>query len=478
MLIPVILCGGSGTRLWPLSRRHFPKQLMPILGGQQSLLQATLQRTTNILDIAPPIVVTNEQYRFIVASQIQEAGILGATIILESEGRNTAPSVAVAALTALRQELEAEILVLPADHSIQKVSAFQSAVAVGRLPAQQGHLVTFGIIPDKAETGYGYMEQAHSPLENCPDTYRIEHFVEKPDRTSALHYLENGHYFWNSGIVLCRAATILAELEKYAPSILNICSEALEKAHHDLDFLRLDGQTFRTCPSDSLDYAVLEKTDKAVMVPVQCGWSDIGSWSALYTQHTKDNDDNVCIGDVVAQDSHGCYLHSSERLLATFKLEGIAIVETKDAILATPLAEVQNIKPLIEKLNQESRQETKEHSKVFRPWGNYEAVDIGDRYQVKRITVLPGQTLPLQKHYHRSEHWIIVKGTAIVTKNNEEILLTENESIYIPLGSTHRLHNPGKINLELIEIQTGSYVGEDDIIRFDDVYGRNKPDKS
>lgn len=474
MLLPVILCGGSGTRLWPLSRKHFPKQLMPVLGGTQSLLQNTLQRTAGIDGIAPPIILTNEQYRFIVAAQAQEAGIRGATIILEPEGRNTAPAVAVAAMAALRLSPEAELLVLPADHAITDLAAFRQAVAQGRPAAQYGRLVTYGITPTHAETGYGYIKRSSPFRDDCPGIFTIDHFVEKPDAATANHLLEQGDYFWNSGIFLFQAATILAELETYAPSIVAACRDAYDNASQDLDFLRLDAAAFRTCPSDSLDYAVMEKTDKAVMGALACGWSDVGSWAALYDRQEKDAAGNVCIGDVVATDSHNCYLHSTGRLVAASHLENMAIVETKDAILAAPLDQVHNIKGLIAQLAQDSRPEIEVHSKIFRPWGNYEGIDLGDRYQVKRITVYPGQTLSLQKHYHRSEHWIIVKGSAVVTKNESEYLLTENESTYIPVGTVHRLHNPGKINLELIEIQTGSYVGEDDIVRIEDVYGRDK----
>ena len=474
MLIPVILCGGSGTRLWPLSRRNFPKQLMPMLGGRQSLLQATIRRASSLPNIAPPIVVTNEQYRFIVASQLQEIGTHGATIILESEGRNTAPAVAVAALAALSQAPESELLVLPADHSILDLTAFQHAIDLGRPASQKGRLVTFGIVPDNAETGYGYIKKALPSSEGCPGTFSVEQFIEKPDMSTAQHFLEDDHYFWNSGMFLFQTATVLTEFENKAPQILAACREAFDRSRRDLDFLRLEATAFCSCPSDSLDYAIMEKTNKGTVVPLQCGWRDLGSWSSLYDQHEKDSDGNVCVGDVVAQNSHGCYLHSSSRLLATYHLDNIAIVETKDAILAAPLNEVHNIKSLIGMLDQDSRTEIESHSKVFRPWGNYEGIDIGERYQVKRIIVYPGQTLSLQKHYHRSEHWVIVKGTAIVTKNTDELLLTENESIYIPLGTIHRLHNPGKVNLELIEIQTGSYVGEDDIVRLEDIYGREK----
>jgi len=472
MLIPVVLSGGFGTRLWPLSRRLFPKQLMPILGGQWSLLQTTLQRASNLPGIAPPIVVTNEHHRFMVAAQLQALGICGATIILESEGRNTAPAVAAAAMAAMSQTPDAELLVLPADHCIRDTVAFQDAVDLGRVPLRQGRLVTFGIAPDKPETGYGYIRKGPTPLAGSPGVFPVSRFVEKPDLATAQRCQESGDYFWNSGMFLFLASTILDELGQFAPDILEACRQALDRARHDLDFLRLDAAAFTACRSDSLDYAVMEKTNNAVMVSLQCGWSDVGSWSSLYELQAKDTDGNVCIGDVVAQGSHGCYLHSSGRLLATLGLEGIAIVETKDAVLAAPLEQVGDVQILLEKLKQDARSEVETHCKVFRPWGNYEGIDIGGRYQVKRIIVYPGQTLSLQKHYHRAEHWVIVKGTAIVTKGADEILLTEDQSIYIPLGTVHRLHNPGRVDLELIEIQTGSYVGEDDIVRLEDVYGR------
>lgn len=469
MLIPVILSGGSGTRLWPLSRKLFPKQLMPMLGGKTSLLQATALRTAKQADISAPILVVNEEHRFMVAAQMQEVDISPAGIILEPAARNTAPAVAVAALTAMLQGEDPVLLVLPADHFIKDTDAFLAAVAVGVSSAEQGNLVTFGIVPDKPETGYGYIKRPAGAAGAVP----VERFVEKPDRPTAEEYLASGEYLWNSGMFMFKASVFLSELERFNQPMLAACQAATAGSRHDLDFIRLDKSAFSGCPSDSIDYAVLEKTDKAVVIPLSCGWSDVGSWSALQEVRDKDENNNVCIGDVVAEDTKGCYLHSTNRLIATLGLENVALVETKDAVLAAPLDRVQDVKNIVATLSRDNREEVISHCRVFRPWGNYEGIDLGERYQVKRITVYPGQILSLQKHFHRAEHWIVVKGTAIVTRGEEQVLLGEDQSTYISLGTVHRLENPGKVNLELIEVQTGSYLGEDDIVRLDDVYGRS-----
>ncbi|MGD9610680.1 MAG: mannose-1-phosphate guanylyltransferase/mannose-6-phosphate isomerase [Desulfovibrionaceae bacterium] len=473
MLVPVILSGGSGTRLWPLSRRLFPKQLMPILGGQETLIQATVARLAGKPDIAGPLVVTGEPYRFMVASQLQETGVTPSAIILEPFGRNTAPAVTLAALTALRDHDDPELLVLPADHFIRDPQAFLDTVETGRALSGQGLLVTFGIVPDHPETGYGYIRRQPEPFAAVPAAYPVAEFVEKPDLDTARGYLADGNHLWNSGMFLFRADAVLRELEALAPDIVAACRKALAGGWPDLEFLRLSPEDFAPCRSESFDYAVMEKTDKAAVVPLECGWSDIGSWSALHEVREKDANGNVCVGDVLADDCTGSYLHATSRLVAGLGLENMVIVETKDAVFAAPRDRVQDVKRVVDTLKQNGRQEAQTHCKVFRPWGHYEGVDHGLRYQVKRIVVYPGQTLSLQKHYHRAEHWVVVRGTALVTRGQEEVLLTEDQSMYIPLGTVHRLHNPGKVNLELIEIQTGSYLDEDDIVRFDDVYGRH-----
>ena len=476
MLIPVILSGGSGTRLWPLSRKLFPKQLMPIFGGRSSLLQITAERAARLPDVLPSIIVTNENHRFMVASQLVDIHLAPQTIILEPEGRNTAPAVAVAALAALRDYGgDTELLVLPADHYISDVDTFTATVTAALPLARQDRLVTFGIVPHKPETGYGYIKTGQPHFPDCPQAFPVAKFVEKPDLDTARDYVANGQCYWNSGMFLFRVSAVLKEFERLAPDILRACGQALDQATEDLKFLRLDAAAFRACPSDSIDYALMEKTDKAAVVALDCGWTDVGSWSALYEMREKDENGNVCIGDIMTESSTGCYLHSTTRLIAALGLQDVAIIETKDAILAAPLDKVQDVKGITDILKREKRQEAESHCKVYRPWGNYESIDYGGRYQVKRIIVYPGQMLSLQKHHHRSEHWVIVKGTAVITKDTEEMLLTEDQSVYIPLGAVHRLHNPGKVNLELIEIQTGSYLGEDDIVRLDDVYGRGTP---
>lgn len=471
MILPIILSGGSGTRLWPLSRRLFPKQLLPMLGGMNSLLQETVLRASRVAPGCFPVVVTNEQHRFMVGAQLAESGVKAGSIILEPVARNTAPAVAVAALKAMSGGDDPILLVLPADHFIGDAVAFENAVKAGAKSAATGALVTFGIIPSQAETGYGYIRKSGHGGED--GVWAVEKFVEKPDLQTAEAYVSSGEYLWNSGMFMFRASAFLDELARHQPEMLDACRRALELGCQDLDFLRLDCDAFEACPADSLDYAVMEKTDRAMVVPLSCGWNDVGSWSALHEVLPKDENGNACIGDVVAEDIHGCYLHSTSRLVAAVGLDNIALVETKDAVLVAPLDRVQDVKSIVDTLRKSGREEADAHCKVFRPWGNYEGVDLGGRYQVKRITVYPGQVLSLQKHYHRAEHWIVVKGTAIVTKGDEKIMLSEDQSTYISLGTVHRLENPGKVNLELIEVQTGSYLGEDDIVRLEDVYGRD-----
>jgi len=469
MIIPVILAGGSGTRLWPLSRKLYPKQLLPLV-DDRTLVQNTLLRLHGIDDVADPIIICNEEHRFIIAEQMRAMDVSPAAIVLEPVGRNTAPAVAVAALLAQTKDPDAVLLVLPADHLIGDPEQFHEAVRQAAMHAAAGHLVTFGIVPSAPETGYGYILQGPALAQSSARA--IERFVEKPDLATAETYVASGQYFWNSGMFVFRSGAVLAELERFAPAIVESCRKALDLAGQDLDFLRLDKDAFAACPEDSVDYAVMEQTDKGVMIPLSCGWNDLGSWDALWQAGGKDEDGNVTRGDVVLCDVQDSYLHAETRLLAAVGLQNHIVVETSDAVLISPRDRVQEVKKIVDKLKAENRIEAVSHKKVFRPWGHYESIGDGARYQVKRIVVTPGQVLSLQKHFHRAEHWVVVQGTAVVTRDNEDILLRENESVYLPLGAVHRLANPGKIPLELIEVQVGSYLGEDDIVRFEDVYGR------
>lgn len=468
MIIPVILAGGSGTRLWPLSRKLHPKQVLA-LRGDRTLVQETVLRLRG-LDAAAPVVICNDEHRFIVAEQLRDLGEHPAALILEPVARNTAPAVAVAALYALAQSPDATLLMLPADHLITDSSAFHTAVVQAVDYAHDGHLVTFGIVPAAPETGYGYIMQG-AAMPHGPGR-KIQRFVEKPDTVTAEGYVRSGQYFWNSGMFVLRADAVLAELTRFAPEIVRGCRESLEKAVSDLDFLRLDHDAFAACPEDSIDYAVMERTDRGVVVPLSCGWSDLGSWDALWQAGEKDDDGNVTRGDVLLCDVRDSFLHAETRLLAAVGLENHIVVETSDAVLVSPRDRVQEVKKLVDRLKAQNRVEAVSHKKVFRPWGHYESIGQGERYQVKRITVAPGHVLSLQKHFHRAEHWVVVRGTAVVTRDGEEILVRENESVYLPLGAVHRLANPGRIPLELIEVQVGGYLGEDDIVRFEDVYGR------
>lgn len=470
MIIPVILAGGSGTRLWPLSRKLYPKQFLPLV-GHHTLVQETVLRVSSVQDVTAPILICNEEHRFIVAEQLRFLEIAAQAIVLEPIGRNTAPAVAVAALQALKIDSEALLVVLPADHLVADTHVFHQAVNQAVELARQDFLVTFGIVPSAPETGYGYIRQGQAVAGHA-SARRIDSFVEKPDQVTAQEYFKSGQYFWNSGMFVFKAQVVLEELKALTPDIVAACTEALDKATKDLDFLRLDQAAFTRCPENSIDYAVMEQTDRGVMLPLDCGWNDLGSWDALWQAGQKDEDGNVTHGDVVLCDVRGSFLHAETRLLAAVGLENHVVVETADAVLISPQDRVQDVKKIVNKLTADSRIEAHAHKKVFRPWGHYESIDEGGRYQVKRITVLPDQVLSLQKHFHRAEHWVVVRGTALVTRDDEEILLHENESVYLPLGSVHRLANPGKIALELIEVQVGSYLGEDDIVRFEDVYGR------
>jgi mannose-1-phosphate guanylyltransferase/mannose-6-phosphate isomerase len=484
MLIPVILSGGSGTRLWPLSRELYPKQLLPLV-GERTMLQETVARLAGVPDVSGPVVVCNDSHRFMVAEQLRECAIPARAIVLEPTGRNTAPAVAVAALTALGRRkgspppLDAAtdedplLLVLPADHVIRDVAAFQAAVAIGQEAAEAGRLVTFGVVPTRPETGYGYIRRA----QGAGPAYRVEEFVEKPDQATAEEYLRSGEYYWNSGMFMFRARVYLVELGRHAPAMLAACEAAVAAATRDLDFTRLPEAEFGACPSDSIDYAVMEKTNAAVVVPLDAGWSDVGSWSALADALPTDAQGNVIAGDVISEASTGCYLHSTSRLIAAVGLEDHVVVETKDAVLVAPRERVQDVKALVTQLKAQGRYETSLHREVFRPWGSYDSIDHGDRFQVKRLVVKPGASMSLQLHHHRAEHWIVVSGTARITRGEETFLLGENESTFIPMGTRHRIENPGKVTLHIIEVQSGSYLGEDDIVRFEDRYGRDSGSK-
>lgn len=468
-VVPVVLAGGSGTRLWPLSRSLYPKQLLPLV-NERTMLQNTVDRLAGVAVVAAPLVICNTEHRFLVAEQLRAAAA-SATIILEPVGRNTAPAVAVAALEALAHGDDPVLLVLPADHLITSEAAFREALVKGLDSASVGELITFGITPRQPETGYGYIRKG-DPIDQTNTVYRVAGFVEKPDLATAKAYLKSGEYLWNSGMFMFKASRYLEELEKFAPKMLAACRAAHAGKRKDLDFVRLDEEAFSQCPGESIDYAVMEKTDTACVVPLDCGWSDIGSWAALWEQGEQDVDGNVFKGEVIAEDVHGCYIHATGRLVAAVGVTDHIVVETSDAVLVAAKERVQEVKAVVEQLKAAQRPEVVLHRRVFRPWGSYECIDRADRYQVKRIIVNPGARLSLQAHHHRAEHWIVVKGTARVVNDGQEVVLTENQSTYIPIGATHRLDNPGKIPLELIEVQSGSYLGEDDIVRFDDLYGR------
>ena len=464
-MIPVILSGGSGTRLWPLSREAFPKQFLSLLGNR-SMLQATWERVAPLASTAP-IVVAGEDHRFMVAEQLRQAGCVGATILLEPVARNTAPAIAVAALEATSGADDPLLLVLPSDHVIADAVAFRRAVAAAAEAAQQGELVTFGIVPTGPETGYGYIKAA--PGEGVR---RVERFVEKPDTATAAAYVAGGDYVWNSGMFLFRASVYLSELERSHPDMLAACRAALADARRDADFIRLGKEAFATSPSDSIDYAVMEKTSHAAVLPIDVGWNDVGSWSALWQVAEQDGENNAHHGDVIARDCRNTLAWGDGRLVALLGLEDVVVVDTPDAVLVAHKDKVQEVKEIVASLKLAGRSEPTLHRKVYRPWGSYDSIDMGERFQVKRITVKPGASLSLQMHHHRAEHWIVVSGTGRVTRGEEVILLAENQSTYIPLGVKHRLENPGVVPLELIEVQSGSYLGEDDIVRFEDVYGR------
>jgi mannose-1-phosphate guanylyltransferase/mannose-6-phosphate isomerase len=466
-VIPVILSGGAGTRLWPLSREMYPKQLLA-LTGKQTMLQDTVNRLRAIAGAMPPIVVCNEAHRFTVAEQIHALDVHPSAILLEPAGRNTAPAVALAALKAMAIDPEATLVVAPADHVIRDVRKFQQAADIAVGLAQHDKLITFGIVAHSPETGYGYIRRG----EGTGPAYPVAQFIEKPPLDVAQQFVATGDYYWNSGMFVFKASRYLAELSSFAPDILAACTAAFQSAQSDLDFVRVDKAEFIKCRSESIDYAVMEKTKDALVLPLDVGWSDVGSWSSLFDALPADEDGNVLQGDVLVFDTQDCYVHSTSRLVAAVGMDNHIIVETKDAILVAPKDRVQDVKDLVAKIKKSGRSESALHREVFRPWGSYDSIDSGERFQVKRLTVKPGGVLSLQMHHHRAEHWIVVQGAARITRNDETFLLAENESTYIPVGATHRIENPGKVPLHIIEVQSGSYLGEDDIVRFEDNYGR------
>jgi len=470
MFHPVVLSGGSGSRLWPLSRQNQPKQFLSLVGNR-SLFQETILRASGLPGMQPPVTVCSEDHRFMVGEQLQEVGIANGGILLEPAARNTAPAIALAALHLLADDANATMLVMPADHLIEDEAAFRSAVARAATLAEQGWLVTFGIHPDYAETGYGYIARGEALGD---EGYRVGRFVEKPDLMTAEAYVSEGTYAWNSGMFLFRAEKYLEELGRHAPDILAAARKAYLSAESDLDFIRVGKEAFLSSPSDSIDYAVMERTDRAALVPVSCGWSDIGSWSSLWSVADRDDDGNCHEGDVISIDTTGSLVRASDRrMIATIGVSDLVIVDTPDATLVARKDRVQDVKAVVDRLKTAGRQEHLFHRKVYRPWGNYDSIDMGERFQVKRIQVKPGAALSLQKHHKRAEHWIVVSGVAEVTCDDKVFDLHENESTYIPLGSVHRLRNHGTEPVELIEVQSGSYLGEDDIVRLEDVYGRS-----
>lgn len=468
-IVPVILSGGSGSRLWPLSREHYPKQLLALV-GDESLLQQTGRRLEGLSQVASPVVVCNEEHRFLVAEQLRQIGHPPAAILLEPEGRNTAPALTVAALQLASADPQSLMLVMPADHVITDRSTFQTAVVSARPYAERGSLVTFGIVPHTPETGYGYIRRGTS-VGNSAET--VEAFVEKPNAARAQEYLLAGNYLWNSGIFMMTAAAWISEMENFRPDIVAACRAALSKAKSDIDFTRLDKAAFAASPSDSIDYAVMEKTRKAVVVPLDARWSDVGAWSSLWQALERDDHGNAIRGDVLMEDVQDSIMLSTHRLVAGVGVKDLVIVETADAVLVAHRSRSQDVKEIVLKLKRENRQEGVTHRRVYRPWGYYESIDQGDRFQVKRITVHPHAALSLQMHHKRAEHWVVVKGTARVTRGDEVFELTENQSTYIPIGTRHRLENTQTSPLEMIEVQSGGYLGEDDIVRFEDKYARS-----
>ena len=476
-IYPVILSGGSGTRLWPLSREHYPKQLLALV-GEQTMLQQTISRLDNMPNIQAPLVVSNEEHRFLVAEQLRQLSKTPRAIILEPVGRNTAPALTLAAQALAISDPDAIMLVMPADHVIKNNNAFQLSVEHGARLADQGQMVTFGVVPTGPETGYGYIRKGaaidrQTDANHGAAAFRVSEFVEKPDQQKAKQYIDSGEYLWNSGIFMMRVSVWLEELQQHRPDIAKVCANAYAQGKADADFYRVDKATFTNSPGDSIDYAVMEKTDRAAVIPLDAGWSDVGAWPALWEVSVRDSDGNVLQGDVMTHQTSNTLLIAQHRFVAAVGLQDVIIVETADAVLVAHKDKAQDVKAIVNRLKEAKRSEHISHRKVYRPWGCYEGIDAGERFQVKRITVNPGAALSLQMHHHRAEHWIVVTGTARVTRGEEVFLLTENQSTYIPIGTKHRLENPGAMPLEMIEVQSGGYLGEDDIVRFEDKYNRD-----
>jgi len=484
MITPVILSGGSGTRLWPLSRKQYPKQYLPLV-GDNTMLQETILRLSGLDNLADPIIICNADHRFLVAEQCQQIDIQDPTILLEPVGRNTAPAIAAAALQSLKQTDDAVLLVLSADHVIQDVEAFHQAINIASSQAQDGKLATFGIVPTDANTGYGYIKsQGELPIgkrgypgvsvDSNNGAHKVEEFVEKPDLETAEKYLEQGNYLWNSGMFMFKAATLIDELTTHSPDIVVSVNNAVNNAKQDLDFIRLDKQAFESSPSDSIDYALMEKSDNVVVVPLDAQWNDIGAWSALHDIGTKDKNGNVIKGDVITQDTTNTYINASHHMVTTIGVDNLIVVDTADATFIATQDKAQEVKSIVESLNSNGRDEGSMHRKVFRPWGWYDSIESGEHFQVKRLHVNPGAKLSLQMHHKRAEHWVVVHGTATVTNGDKTFDLNKGDSTYIPIGTTHGLENKTNEQLEIIEVQSGTYLGEDDIVRFEDIYGRKK----
>jgi mannose-1-phosphate guanylyltransferase/mannose-6-phosphate isomerase len=469
-ITPVILSGGTGTRLWPLSRKEYPKQYLPLV-GDNTMLQDTILRLSGLDNLADPIIVCNADHRFLVAEQCQQIGIKNPTILLEPVGRNTAPAIAAAALQSLKTSDDRVLLVLSADHVIQDIDAFHEAIKIASNQVQEGKLAIFGIVPTDTNTGYGYIK---TPKGNIDGAYKVEKFVEKPDLETAQTYLEQGNYLWNSGMFMFKVETLIDELTTHSPDIVKAVSSAVKNASQDLDFIRLDKQAFESSPSDSIDYALMEKSDNVVVVPLDAGWSDVGSWSALYDIGNKDANGNVIKGDVIIQDTNNTYINADHHMVAAIGVDNLIIIDTPDAIFIATQDKAQEVKSIVESLQASGRFEGSAHRKVYRPWGWYDSIESGEHFQVKRLHVNPGAKLSLQMHNKRAEHWVVVNGTATATNGEKVLTLKKGESTYIPLGVTHGLENATNEPLEIIEVQSGTYLGEDDIIRFEDMYGRIK----